>query len=248
MRQAGVRLSVTCHIFQVFLGALSFVYFAKALAEGYLKSTITQIERRFDIPSSLVGVIDGSFEIGRVLDPFPPSVSSFKFFYFFAEQFHLPFDINWHYHLTSAYWTLNFFPKCEIDASSSMWAYVFLGNLLRGIGETPIQPLGIAYLDDFANEDNAAFYIEPNLSLIMNELSFQIATQDANVQRQNGNPCVVQMELHMHRLVLLVVKPPPGVERLLCIKPQLKSFALGIYTLAVRVLEILRTNAIPMIK
>lgn len=63
--QARIRLSVTCHIFQVFLGALSFVYFAKALAEGYLKSTITQIERRFDIPSSLVGVIDGSFEIGR---------------------------------------------------------------------------------------------------------------------------------------------------------------------------------------
>uniref|UniRef100_A0A8C6VH66 Uncharacterized protein n=1 Tax=Naja naja TaxID=35670 RepID=A0A8C6VH66_NAJNA len=30
----------------------------------YLKSTITQIERRFDIPSSLVGLIDGSFEIG----------------------------------------------------------------------------------------------------------------------------------------------------------------------------------------
>lgn len=40
-----------------------------------------------------------------------------------------------------------------------MWVYVFLGNLLRGIGETPIQPLGIAYLDDFASEDNAAFYI-----------------------------------------------------------------------------------------
>lgn len=56
---------MACHIFQVFLGALSFVYFAKALSEGYLKSTITQIERRFEIPSSLVGVIDGSFEIGR---------------------------------------------------------------------------------------------------------------------------------------------------------------------------------------
>lgn len=40
-----------------------------------------------------------------------------------------------------------------------MWVYVFLGNLLRGIGETPVQPLGIAYLDDFASEDNAAFYI-----------------------------------------------------------------------------------------
>ncbi|XP_006912729.1 solute carrier organic anion transporter family member 1C1 isoform X2 [Pteropus alecto] len=56
-----------CGELKVFLGALSFVYFAKALAEGYLKSTITQIERRFEIPSSLVGVIDGSFEIGNLL-------------------------------------------------------------------------------------------------------------------------------------------------------------------------------------
>ncbi|XP_059791391.1 solute carrier organic anion transporter family member 1C1 isoform X3 [Balaenoptera ricei] len=56
-----------CGELKVFLGALSFVYFAKALAEGYLKSTITQIERRFDISSSLVGVIDGSFEIGNLL-------------------------------------------------------------------------------------------------------------------------------------------------------------------------------------
>lgn len=59
------------------------------------------------------------------------------------------------------------------------------------------------------------FFSEPNLSLIMNELSFQIATQDANVQRQNGNPCVVQMESHMLRLVLLAVKPPPEMEQLL---------------------------------
>nr|KAF6375357.1 solute carrier organic anion transporter family member 1C1 [Pipistrellus kuhlii] len=56
-----------CSELKVFLGALSFVYFAKALSGGYLKSTITQIERRFEIPSSLVGVIDGSFEIGNLL-------------------------------------------------------------------------------------------------------------------------------------------------------------------------------------
>ncbi|XP_004634598.1 solute carrier organic anion transporter family member 1C1 isoform X3 [Octodon degus] len=56
-----------CGKLKVFLGGLSFVYFAKALTEGYLKSTITQIERRFDISSSLVGVIDGSFEIGNLL-------------------------------------------------------------------------------------------------------------------------------------------------------------------------------------
>ncbi|XP_062348580.1 solute carrier organic anion transporter family member 1C1-like isoform X2 [Cinclus cinclus] len=56
-----------CGGIKLFLGALSFVYFAKALSGSYLKSTITQIERRFDIPSSLVGVIDGSFEIGNLL-------------------------------------------------------------------------------------------------------------------------------------------------------------------------------------
>ncbi|XP_010614101.1 solute carrier organic anion transporter family member 1C1 isoform X1 [Fukomys damarensis] len=187
-----------CSELKVFLGGLSFVYFAKALAEGYLKSTITQIERRFDIPSSLVGVIDGSFEIGNLL------VITFVSYFgaklhrpkiigagclimgvgtlliampqFFMEQYkyekYLPFSNS----------TLSFSPcllepssqlpisvmeksqpqisdECAVDASSSMWIYVFLGNLLRGLGETPIQPLGIAYLDDFASEDNAAFYI-----------------------------------------------------------------------------------------
>ncbi len=49
----------------MFLVALSFAYFAKALSGSYMKSTITQLERRFDIPSYLIGVIDGSFEMGK---------------------------------------------------------------------------------------------------------------------------------------------------------------------------------------
>ena len=40
-----------------------------------------------------------------------------------------------------------------------MWVYVLLGNVLRGIGETPVQPLGISYIDDYAHADNAALYI-----------------------------------------------------------------------------------------
>lgn len=52
----------------MFLAALSFAYFAKALSGSYMKSTITQLERRFDIPSYLIGIIDGSFEIGTVLN------------------------------------------------------------------------------------------------------------------------------------------------------------------------------------
>ncbi|XP_010177761.1 PREDICTED: solute carrier organic anion transporter family member 1C1-like isoform X2 [Mesitornis unicolor] len=64
---ASKKKQSCCGGIKIFLGALSFVYFAKALSGSYLKSTITQIERRFDIPSSLVGVIDGSFEIGNLL-------------------------------------------------------------------------------------------------------------------------------------------------------------------------------------
>ncbi|KAF4022728.1 hypothetical protein G4228_014709 [Cervus hanglu yarkandensis] len=187
-----------CGQLKVFLGALSFVYFAKALAEGYLKSTITQIERRFDIPSSLVGIIDGSFEIGNLL--------VIAFVSYFGAKLHRPkiigagclimgvgtlliampqfFMEQYKYERYSvSNSTLSISPclldsnnslpipvveksqskinnECQIDASSSMWVYVFLGNLLRGFGETPIQPLGIAYLDDFASQDNAAFYID----------------------------------------------------------------------------------------
>ncbi|XP_020012920.1 solute carrier organic anion transporter family member 1C1 isoform X2 [Castor canadensis] len=187
-----------CGNLKVFLGALSFVYFAKALAEGYLKSTITQIERRFDIPSSLVGVIDGSFEIGNLL--------IITFVSYFGAKLHRPkiigagclvmgvgtlfialpqfFMDRYRYEKDSSFSssTLSISPcilqprtqlpisdverpqtklsdECEGDTSSSMWVYVFLGNLLRGLGEAPIQPLGLAYLDDFASEDNAAFYI-----------------------------------------------------------------------------------------
>lgn len=52
-------------LFQMFLVALSFAYFSKTLSGSYMKSTITQLERRFDIPSYLIGIIDGSFEIGK---------------------------------------------------------------------------------------------------------------------------------------------------------------------------------------
>ncbi|XP_055794118.1 solute carrier organic anion transporter family member 1C1-like isoform X4 [Salvelinus fontinalis] len=57
----------SCSSLKMFLVALSFAYFAKALSGSYMKSTITQLERRFDIPSYLTGVIDGSFEIGNLL-------------------------------------------------------------------------------------------------------------------------------------------------------------------------------------
>lgn len=39
----------------------------QALSSGYINSVITTIEKRFDIPSSLSGLIASSYEIGNVI-------------------------------------------------------------------------------------------------------------------------------------------------------------------------------------
>ncbi|KAM6213566.1 solute carrier organic anion transporter family member 1C1 [Sarcoramphus papa] len=195
---ASKEKQLCCGGIKIFLGALSFVYFAKALSGSYLKSTTTQIERRFDISSSLVGVIDGSFEIGNLLIIILVSYFGAKLhrpriigagclimsagtFLIAMPQFFMgryryerfPSTINSTVSISpclqdkSQTTPLSALEKsqakinagCEKEAGSSMWIYVLLGNLLRGIGETPIQPLGITYIDDYAIEENAALYI-----------------------------------------------------------------------------------------
>uniref|UniRef100_A0A8C0GMP2 Solute carrier organic anion transporter family member n=1 Tax=Chelonoidis abingdonii TaxID=106734 RepID=A0A8C0GMP2_CHEAB len=143
-----------------------------------MKSSITQIERRFDIPSSVAGLIDGSFEMGNLL--------VIAFVSYFGAKFHRPKIIALgccimsagtclttlsnilnvqHDGVSTAALTLVFnncsqsFEYCVKAAASYMWIYVLLGNLLRGVGESPITPLGISYLDDFAKEEDAPFYI-----------------------------------------------------------------------------------------
>uniref|UniRef100_A0AAQ4Q0G2 Solute carrier organic anion transporter family member n=1 Tax=Gasterosteus aculeatus aculeatus TaxID=481459 RepID=A0AAQ4Q0G2_GASAC len=173
------RSSVYQRRSSMFLAALSFAYFAKALSGSYMKSTITQLERRFDIPSYLIGVIDGSFEVGNLL--------VIAFVSYFGAKLHRPkiiavgcvlmsigtfiialphFIIGRYEFETSVRWVVNSTQNpspcpvgCEGDSYLSMWIYVLLGNVLRGIGETPVQPLGISYIDDFAGEENAALYV-----------------------------------------------------------------------------------------
>ncbi|KAG9280427.1 solute carrier organic anion transporter family member 1C1-like [Astyanax mexicanus] len=187
-----------CSKLKLFLFAMSFIYFAKAFQGSYMKSSVVQIERRFDIPSSLIGFIDGSFEIGNLL--------IIAFVSYFGAKLHRPrligvgclvmavssfitalphfFQGPYKYATTIAHFsegntTETILPclgntthpqgeeptspenqkECEQVAGSSLWVYVFLGNMLRGIGETPVMPLGLSYLDDFAREENTALYL-----------------------------------------------------------------------------------------
>ncbi|XP_061664003.1 solute carrier organic anion transporter family member 1C1-like isoform X2 [Syngnathoides biaculeatus] len=187
-----------CSKLKLFIASLAFAYFAKAFGGAYIKSSITQIERRFDIPSSLIGAIDGSFEIGNLL--------VIAFVSYFGAKLHRPrliaigclimsagsFLISLPHFLQGPYkyetsvahnvqanntesvlpcsanhslTDLDYAPDlaaradCEKAVGSSMWIYVFLGNMLRGIGETPVMPLGVSYLDDFSREENTPFYL-----------------------------------------------------------------------------------------
>ncbi|XP_044199839.1 solute carrier organic anion transporter family member 1C1-like [Thunnus albacares] len=181
---------------KLFIVALSFAYFSKALTGTYMKSSITQIERRFDLSSTHIGLIDGSFEMGNLL--FLAVVSHF------GAKLHRPrlIAVGCFLMAVGAFLTglTHFFmgrykydtviqafqndtvniaacvetqdvPEIQIEpsvedskvcvkeSSSNMWIYVFLGNALRGIGETPVTPLGISYIDDFAKAENSPFYI-----------------------------------------------------------------------------------------
>ena len=65
---------------------------------------------------------------------------------------------------------------CLKESGSYMWIYVFMGNMLRGIGETPIVPLGISYIDDFAKEGHSSLYLG-NVHKILNcMITFPLST------------------------------------------------------------------------
>ncbi|XP_029019154.1 solute carrier organic anion transporter family member 1C1-like [Betta splendens] len=185
-----------CSKLKLFLASLALVYFAKAFGGSYMKSSITQIERRFDIPSSLTGVIDGSFEIGNLLVIAFVSYFGAKFHrprligvgclimalgcfltampHFFQGPYKYETSVSHNKDVNSTEGILPCMPNhstadtheadltstdCEKAAGSSLWILVFLGNMLRGIGETPIMPLGVSYLDDFARKENTPIYL-----------------------------------------------------------------------------------------
>ncbi|XP_010130273.1 PREDICTED: solute carrier organic anion transporter family member 1B2-like, partial [Buceros rhinoceros silvestris] len=187
-----------CTGLKAFLAALSFSYLSKTLSGTIMKSSITQIERRFGLTSSTVGFVDGSFEMGNLL--------VIAFVSYFGAKLHRPkviavgcftmalgslltamphFFMGYYKYETTSHTissanltslTSSINPcslqqdmnetllegsrsGCEKEPSSYMWIYILLGNMLRGIGETPIAPLGISYLDDFAKEEDVPVYV-----------------------------------------------------------------------------------------
>ncbi|XP_038174536.1 solute carrier organic anion transporter family member 1A5-like isoform X2 [Arvicola amphibius] len=184
---------VTCFSkMKMFLLTLTVAYLAKTISTNYMISMLTHIERQFNIPTSVVGFINGSFEIGNLL--------LIVFVSYFGTKLHRPimigtgcvimglgcFLISLPHFLVGRYeyekmissssnLSSNSFlcsgnrsqtltptrdpEDCEKEIKSLMWICVMVGNLIRGIGETPIVPLGISYIEDFAKSENSPLYI-----------------------------------------------------------------------------------------
>ncbi|XP_028735713.1 solute carrier organic anion transporter family member 1A2 [Peromyscus leucopus] len=177
---------------KMFLLALTWAFVSKSLSGTYMNSMLTQIERQFDIPTSTVGFINGSFEIGNLL--------LIIFVSYFGTKLHRPIVIGvgcavmglgcfiislphflmdrYEYETTispasnlssnsflcSGNRTQTLTPthdpaECVKEIKSLMWIYAVVGNVIRGIGETPIMPLGISYIEDFAKSENSPLYI-----------------------------------------------------------------------------------------
>ncbi|XP_052028724.1 solute carrier organic anion transporter family member 1A4 [Apodemus sylvaticus] len=177
---------------KAFLMALTLAYVSKSLSGIYMNSMLTQIERQFGIPTSIVGLINGSFEIGNLL--------LIIFVSYFGTKLHRPimiglgcavmglgcFLISLPHFLMGRYeYETTILPtsnlssnslvcmenrtqtlkttqdptECVKEMKSLIWIYVLVGNIIRGIGETPIMPLGISYIEDFAKSENSPLYI-----------------------------------------------------------------------------------------
>ncbi|XP_028613402.1 solute carrier organic anion transporter family member 1A1 isoform X2 [Grammomys surdaster] len=178
---------------KMFLLALTCAYVSKSLSGVYMNSMLTQIERQFDIPTSIVGLINGSFEIGNLV--------LIIFVSYFGRKLHRPIMIGvgcvlmglgcflmslphflmgrYEYETTispTSNLSSNSFmcmenrtqtlkpmqdpTECVKEMKSLMWIYVLVGNIMRGIGETPVMPLGISYIEDFAKSENSPLYID----------------------------------------------------------------------------------------
>lgn len=157
------------------------------MSTGYLNSVITTIEKRFEIGSSISGLIAASYEFG--------SLVAVIFISYLGGRRHIPKWIGYGViimgigaliftlpHIIAEKYTIHqgiqlnkteenicktqvasgaFSDKC-IDANSGNWVYVLIlisAQILIGTGGTPILTLGTTYVDDHVVKDKAPAYL-----------------------------------------------------------------------------------------
>ncbi|KAL7853648.1 hypothetical protein AOLI_G00204920 [Acnodon oligacanthus] len=176
----NIKFFVLCH---------GMLQLAQLLVSGYLKGSISTIERRYGLSSQKSGLLASFNEVGNTV--------LIVFVSFFGSRVHrprcigigamiasmaalliaLPHFISGKYEYTedASGSDENTSGLCQTESSlqasnqtcskneghtnHAMFPILLLGQLLLGIGGVPIQPFGISYIDDYANKKNSPVYL-----------------------------------------------------------------------------------------
>ncbi|XP_067279456.1 solute carrier organic anion transporter family member 2B1 [Pseudorasbora parva] len=166
----NIKFFVLCH---------GMLQLSQLLVSGYLKGSITTIEKRYGFSSQMSGLLASFNEVGNTI--------LIVFVSYFGSRVHrpkcigigamiasmgvfliaTPHFIGGKYNYTeskgnnSGLCQDNIPPKEECNPNrngTGVYPIFLLGQLLLGIGGVPIQPFGISYIDDYA-EKSSPFYL-----------------------------------------------------------------------------------------
>uniref|UniRef100_A0A673L874 Solute carrier organic anion transporter family member n=1 Tax=Sinocyclocheilus rhinocerous TaxID=307959 RepID=A0A673L874_9TELE len=172
----NIKFFVLCH---------GMLQLAQLLVSGYLKGSITTIEKRYGFSSQKSGLLAAFNEVGNTV--------LIVFVSFFGSRVHRPrcigigamiasvgvFLIALPHFISEKYMYTDFNSSnsglCQSlnpeeesnqtcdqekhDSHLGVYPILLLGQLLLGIGGVPIQPFGISYIDDYAEKRNSPFYL-----------------------------------------------------------------------------------------
>ncbi|XP_046723806.1 solute carrier organic anion transporter family member 2B1 [Silurus meridionalis] len=176
----NIKFFVLCH---------GLLQLAQLLVSGYLKGSISTIEKRYGLSSQMSGLLASFNEVGNTV--------LIVFVSYFGSRVHRPrcigigaliasmaaflialphfFSGRYQYtdHVDNAteqvsglceavHQTIPSNQTCSENkshANNAVFPILLLGQLLLGIGAVPIQPFGISYIDDYADKKNSPFYL-----------------------------------------------------------------------------------------
>ncbi|CAK6979171.1 solute carrier organic anion transporter family member 2B1 [Scomber scombrus] len=174
----SIKFFVLCH---------SLLQLAQLLVSGYMKSSISTIERRYGLSSQKSGLLASFNEVGNTV--------LIVFVSFLGSRVHrprfigcgallaclasllmaLPHFLGGQYEYTDRIISSsdNSSGLCQSESSSTgqscsqqespgsqnVYPLLLMGQLLLGIGAVPIQPFGISYIDDYASRKNSPLYL-----------------------------------------------------------------------------------------
>ncbi|XP_036443587.1 solute carrier organic anion transporter family member 2B1 [Colossoma macropomum] len=190
--QGAIQRVKPCNLFnniKFFLLCHGMLQLAQLLVSGYLKGSISTIEKRYGLSSQKSGLLASFNEVGNTLfivfvsffgsrvhrprcigiGAMIASMAAFLIAlpHFISGKYDYTKDVNSTAENTSGLCQTGSFPqtsnqtcsKNEEEANNAVFPILLLGQLLLGIGGVPIQPFGISYIDDYANKKNSPVYL-----------------------------------------------------------------------------------------